>query len=160
MTQLLSVAHAAERLDCSAGHVYGLIAVGKLRAVEIKATGTRPKTRVREEDLEAFIEAQTRVVAERSSGPTRQPELYTHLHSLVSGNHQRATYDSVSAAAYAEVTVDAVTAALRAGNLHGAKASGGRWRVEHECLVAWLEGRPCEDRDGGGRGEVRRIDGT
>lgn len=59
-TQLLSMPRAAELLDCSPGHVYNLIAAGHLRAVEIKATGKRPKTRVRLEDLEAYIEAQTR----------------------------------------------------------------------------------------------------
>jgi excisionase family DNA binding protein len=60
-TQLLSITKAAERLDCSRGHVYGLIAAGRLAAVEIKATGTRSKTRVCEADLEAFIAQQTRV---------------------------------------------------------------------------------------------------
>lgn len=58
--QLASVTKAAEVLDCSRGHVYGLIAAGKLRAVEIKATGTRSKTRIRLEDLEAYIDANTR----------------------------------------------------------------------------------------------------
>lgn len=60
MTTLLSPAKVAQRLDCSRPHVYGLVAAGRLRAVEIKATGTRSKTRIREEDLEAFIEANTR----------------------------------------------------------------------------------------------------
>lgn len=60
MTYLLSPTKVAQRLDCSRPHVYGLIAAGRLRAVEIKATGTRSKTRVREEDLEEFIEANTR----------------------------------------------------------------------------------------------------
>lgn len=60
LPQLLSVANAAEVLDCSRGHVYGLIAAGKLRAVETKAKGTRPKTRVYESDLAEFIEANTR----------------------------------------------------------------------------------------------------
>lgn len=59
-TKLLSPTHVAERLDCSRPHIYGLIAAGRLRAVEIKAKGTRSKTRIREEDLEAFIEANTR----------------------------------------------------------------------------------------------------
>lgn len=58
--KLLSPAHAAELLDCSRPHVYGLIAAGRLRAVEIKATGTRAKTRIREDDLQAFIDANTR----------------------------------------------------------------------------------------------------
>lgn len=60
MTQLLSVTKTAQRLDSSRGHVYGLIAAGKLPAVEIKATGTRSKTRIREADLEEFINANTR----------------------------------------------------------------------------------------------------
>lgn len=60
-TQLLSPAHAAGVLDCSPGHVYNLIARGLLRAVEIKAEGKRPKTRIREDDLQAYIDAQTRV---------------------------------------------------------------------------------------------------
>jgi excisionase family DNA binding protein len=59
-TQLLSVTKAAEILDCSRGHIYGLIGVGKLRAVEIKAVGPRSKTRIRKEDLQAFIDAHTR----------------------------------------------------------------------------------------------------
>lgn len=62
-TRLLSIATVAGRLDCSRGHVYGLIAAQKLRAVEIAATGSRSKTRVREEDLEAFIDANTRTAA-------------------------------------------------------------------------------------------------
>lgn len=61
-TQLMSITKAAERLDCSRGHVYNLIAAGQLRAVEIKISGPRPKTRVRSEDLEAFIEERTRAV--------------------------------------------------------------------------------------------------
>lgn len=59
-TKLLSVTKAAEQLDCSRGHVYGLISAGKLRAVELKAKGTRSKTRVLAEDLEAFIASHTR----------------------------------------------------------------------------------------------------
>lgn len=60
MTQLLSIPSAAAQLDCSRAHVYRLIAAGKLRAVELKATGTRPKTRIRAEDVEAFIDTHTR----------------------------------------------------------------------------------------------------
>ena len=59
--QLLSITTAAERLACSRGHVYNLIACGQLRAVEIKVDGsTRSKTRIRAEDLDTFIEAHTR----------------------------------------------------------------------------------------------------
>lgn len=60
LPRLLSVAKAAEHLDCSRAHVYGLISVGKLRAVETKAKGSRSKTRVYEDDLAAFIAANTR----------------------------------------------------------------------------------------------------
>lgn len=60
MIQLMSVARVAEVLDCSRGHVYGLIAAGKLRAVETRAQGRRSKTRIREEDVIAFIESNTR----------------------------------------------------------------------------------------------------
>lgn len=59
-TRLLSMPEAAKQLDCSAGHIYNLIAIGALRAVEINATGKRPKTRVRFDDLERFIESRTR----------------------------------------------------------------------------------------------------
>lgn len=57
--QLLSVAAVAERLDCSRNHVYGLIATGGLRAVDLRAKGAKSKTRIRESDLEAFIDART-----------------------------------------------------------------------------------------------------
>lgn len=59
-TRLMSVIAAAEQLDCSPGHVYNLIAVGQLKAVEIKALGARSKTRVLADEVEAFIERQTR----------------------------------------------------------------------------------------------------
>lgn len=58
--RVISVQRAAEQLDCSRHHVYRLIAAGKLRAVEIKVSGARPKTRIYPEDLDAFIEANTR----------------------------------------------------------------------------------------------------
>lgn len=59
-TQLLSLPRAAERLDCSRGHIYRLIAAGKLRAVDIRANGKRSKTRVYAEDLDAYIAQHTR----------------------------------------------------------------------------------------------------
>lgn len=61
--RLLSIAAVAEQLDCSRGHVYGLIAAGKFHAVEIKATGQRSKTRVLASEVEAFIDAHTRSTA-------------------------------------------------------------------------------------------------
>lgn len=59
-TRLVSVRAVAEQLDCSPGHVYNLIATRQLRAVEIRATGTRPKTRLLAAEVEAFIARQTR----------------------------------------------------------------------------------------------------
>jgi excisionase family DNA binding protein len=59
-SQLLSITRAAELLDCSRGHVYGLIAAGKFQAVEIKAAGTRSKTRVLASEVEDFITRNTR----------------------------------------------------------------------------------------------------
>ena len=61
-TRLLSVPDAATQLGCSRTHVYGLIAAGHLRPVEIKATGSRSKTRIRQDDLDAFVEDRTREV--------------------------------------------------------------------------------------------------
>lgn len=72
-TQLLSVTHVAQVLDCSRGHVYGLIAAGKLRAVEIKATGTRAKTRIPAEDLQAFIDAHTRTISKGGAAGEVRP---------------------------------------------------------------------------------------
>lgn len=62
-TRLLSVTAVAEQLDCSRGHVYNLIAVGHLSAVEIKALGKRPKTRLLASEVEAFIASATRTSA-------------------------------------------------------------------------------------------------
>lgn len=62
-TRLLSVTQAAEQLGCSRGHIYGLIAAGELSAVEIKAKGTRSKTRVLASEVEAFIASRTRRVS-------------------------------------------------------------------------------------------------
>jgi excisionase family DNA binding protein len=58
---LLTPAQAGERLGASEMHVYRAIAAGDLRAVDIANPGSkRSKTRVRSDDLEAYIEARTR----------------------------------------------------------------------------------------------------
>jgi excisionase family DNA binding protein len=60
-SQLLSVDETAAVLACSRAHVYRLIAGNQLRSVQIKLSASqRPKTRVRAEDLQAFIDAATR----------------------------------------------------------------------------------------------------
>lgn len=70
-TTLLTIADTAGRLGgCSDMHVYRLIAAGELRAVDISQPGSRKsKTRVRSDDLAAYIDAHTRV-----AGPSRGPE--------------------------------------------------------------------------------------
>jgi excisionase family DNA binding protein len=58
---LHTVPGAAERLHCSEMHVYRLIAAGELRAVDISAPSSRrSKTRIRGDDLDDYIERQTR----------------------------------------------------------------------------------------------------
>jgi excisionase family DNA binding protein len=59
--QLLSVTSAAEQLDCSRGHIYGLIAAGQLHAVDIAAKGTRAKTRVLASEIADLITSRTRL---------------------------------------------------------------------------------------------------
>ena len=60
---LLTPAEAAARIGASEMHIYRLIADGELRAVDISQRGSkRSKTRVRSDDLEAYIETRTRVV--------------------------------------------------------------------------------------------------
>jgi excisionase family DNA binding protein len=58
---LHTVPGAAEFLGCSDMHVYRLIAAGQLRAVDISSAGARrTKTRIRSDDLAAYIERRTR----------------------------------------------------------------------------------------------------
>jgi excisionase family DNA binding protein len=58
---LLTIAGAAARLGCSDNHVYRLIAIGDLAAVDIAQPGARrSKTRVRSGEVNAYIEARTR----------------------------------------------------------------------------------------------------
>jgi excisionase family DNA binding protein len=58
---LLTPLAAAERLGCSDMHVYRLISTGELCAVDISLTGAgKTKTRIRSDDLDAYIDARTR----------------------------------------------------------------------------------------------------
>jgi excisionase family DNA binding protein len=59
-TQLLTIDEAGERLGVSGKTVHRLIALGKLRAADVAATGSRARTRVRDDDLQDYIEAITR----------------------------------------------------------------------------------------------------
>jgi excisionase family DNA binding protein len=59
--ELHTIERAADRLGCSKMHVYRLIAAGLLQAVDIASPGAgRSKTRIRSDDLTAYIERQTR----------------------------------------------------------------------------------------------------
>lgn len=53
MKRLLSVPDAAERIRCSRGHIYNLIAIGKLDRHNIAIKGS--KVRVSEESVERYI---------------------------------------------------------------------------------------------------------
>lgn len=60
-TQLLTIPEVAARLGVKAPNtVYRLIAAGKLRAVDVAVDGGKSKTRIRDDDLQAYIEAITR----------------------------------------------------------------------------------------------------
>ena len=60
-TKLLTIPETADELGISPNTVYKMIACGDLRAVDMAVPGARSsKTRIRLEDLEAFIEARTR----------------------------------------------------------------------------------------------------
>jgi len=60
-TEVLTIPQVAQRLKCSKPTVYRLIAAGALRAVDISVPpATRSKTRVRVDDLQAYLEANTR----------------------------------------------------------------------------------------------------
>jgi excisionase family DNA binding protein len=57
---LLTIPEAAERLRCSRGHVYTLIADGDLDTVDIAPRGSRKaKTRVTEASVIRFIDDRT-----------------------------------------------------------------------------------------------------
>ena len=61
---IYTIRGAATYLGCSEMHVYRLIARGLLRAVDISLPDSkRPKTRIREDDMAAYIERQTRSAA-------------------------------------------------------------------------------------------------
>jgi excisionase family DNA binding protein len=54
--QLLTIPETAERLRCSDNHVYRLVSNGQLRAIDVAQPGAkRPKTRISEADLAAYI---------------------------------------------------------------------------------------------------------
>lgn len=58
---LLTIPETATRLGCSDVHVYRLIASGDLAAVDIAQRAARKsKTRVRSDDLDAYIDGRTR----------------------------------------------------------------------------------------------------
>ncbi len=69
--QLLTIPVTGKRIGVSINTVYRLIATGQLRAVDVAPTGSRrPKTRVRSDDLEAYIESITHQPKTGPAGPT------------------------------------------------------------------------------------------
>jgi len=69
--RLLPVPVAAERLGCSEMHIYRLVSTGELRAVDISLKGAgKSKTRIREDDLDEYIEARTRRAGPAEPEPT------------------------------------------------------------------------------------------
>jgi excisionase family DNA binding protein len=56
--QLLSIPEAAKALRCSENHVYRLVGRGELRTVDV-GNGRRPKSRIRSDDLQTFIDRHT-----------------------------------------------------------------------------------------------------
>ena len=68
MIRLLTIPETAEALGLkSTDAVYERIAKGRLRGVNIAEPGQRPKTRIRSDDLDAYIESCTRASLKRSS---------------------------------------------------------------------------------------------
>jgi excisionase family DNA binding protein len=60
-TDLLTISAAAARLGCSDNHIYRLIAVGELEAVDIALPGARrSKTRVKSDGIDTYIGGRTR----------------------------------------------------------------------------------------------------
>ena len=71
--ELLTIPATAGRLGCSLPHVYRLIGAGALRAVDIAEPGSRrSKTRVRSDDLDAYIDRMTRSTG-RPGAPDSRP---------------------------------------------------------------------------------------
>lgn len=67
--QLLPIPAAAERLGCSEMHIYRLVSTGELSAVDISRKGAgKSKTRIREDELDAYIESRTRRAAPAGPG--------------------------------------------------------------------------------------------
>jgi len=65
--RLLPVEAAATQLAVSPNTVYRLIARGALRAVDVDASGRKPRLRVREDDLGRFINSRTSGSAVRAA---------------------------------------------------------------------------------------------
>ena len=73
--QLFSVPAAAAHLGCSEMHIYRLVSTGELRAVDISRKGAgKSKTRIRSDDLDAYIEARTRRAGEAPDDPQPSPK--------------------------------------------------------------------------------------
>jgi excisionase family DNA binding protein len=66
--QLLTITQVMDRLGIKArSTIYELISSGELRVTDVAATGKAPRSRVREDDLQKFIEARTRTAPIRAA---------------------------------------------------------------------------------------------
>lgn len=53
----------------------------------------------------------------------------------------------VGAAAIADRHPETIREALRSGELHGTqRVTGGNWKVQPGCVIAWADGEVCEHR--------------
>jgi excisionase family DNA binding protein len=72
--ELFPPAEVAKRLGCSEPHIYRLVEAGALRAVDISQPGSRrSKTRIRSDDLAAYIEERTRLIPRQPAASVSPP---------------------------------------------------------------------------------------
>ena len=67
---LHTIPETAKRLGVCTATVYNLIASGDLRVVDLAVTGRKTKSRVRDDDLAAFIDKRTRSASSSDSSVT------------------------------------------------------------------------------------------
>ena len=95
-------------------------------------------------------------IAPGTSSGTTSPAL-AGLTALLSGDHTLRVWADGPDRRRVAVIADAIAA----GDLHATRSRAkGPWRIEHDCLEAWLDARLCEHHLGGDADEDRRSDGT
>ena len=62
----------------------------------------------------------------------------------------RIWHSTITGAEHVGCHPDTVRKACEAGELHGTqRKTGGRWRINHECLDAWAGGEVCAHEKAG-----------